>query len=108
MSINRLRLVVVGLCFVVFSLRAKAAQQPEASKYFEQDVASSNPLRTEQAKELDAYILALRKDQSRFHALFQPDYSSALKFEASAQPFRKAFCASIGYPPPGDVPKESA
>ena len=74
-------------------------------KLFEDEVKASNPLRTEQAKELDAYILTLKGDNSRLHSLFRPDYSSPQAFEKSALPLRQAFCDSIGYPPPGDVPK---
>jgi dienelactone hydrolase len=40
--------------------------------------------------------------------LFQPDYSSPQAYEKSAEPLRQAFCESIGYPPPGDVPQEAA
>ena len=95
-------LVIVG--------RIDADDKPPATQpsYYEEDVAASNPLRVQQAKELDAYILAMKRDDSRLHALFHPDYSSPQAFEKSAEPFRKAFCASIGYPPPGDVPKDPA
>ncbi|MDB5336635.1 MAG: hypothetical protein JWN70_2254 [Planctomycetaceae bacterium] len=87
---------------------ASAQDKPAASPYYEDDVANSNPLRTEQAKELDAYIISIKKDTSRLQKVFQPDYSSAPAFEKSAEPFRKAFCTSIGYPPPGDAPKTAA
>ena len=80
------------------------ATQPQN---YEEDVAASNPLRVQQAKELDAYILAMKHDDSRLHALFHPDYASPEAFEKSAEPFRKAFCDSIGYPPPGDVPRDA-
>ncbi|HEX3999399.1 MAG TPA: dienelactone hydrolase family protein [Pirellulales bacterium] len=86
---------------------APAAISAAAPKYFEDDVAASNPLRAEQAKELDGYILALKRDKSRLDALFKPDYSSPRAFEKSAEPLRRAFCRSIGYPPPGAAPSES-
>jgi dienelactone hydrolase len=69
--------------------------------YYEEDVAASNPIRTEQAHELDAYILALKNDRNRLHSLFTPDYSSVRAYEASTHKLRQAFCDSIGYPPPG-------
>lgn len=94
----------VACCTVAFAQEKPAP----AAKYFEEDVAASNPLRAEQAQELDGYILSLKQDRSRLNALFQPDYSSPLAFEKSAEPLRKAFSASIGYPPPGDVPAEAA
>ena len=68
----------------------------------------SNPLRSEQAKELDDYILALRNDNTRLQKLLPDDYASPQAFEKSAQRYRQAFCDSIGYPPPGDVPKDAA
>jgi dienelactone hydrolase len=98
-----LLLVVFDCCSV-----AGAQEKPAFPKYFEADVAASNPLRAEQAKELDGYIVAMKRDNSRLHARFQPDYSSPPAFEKSALPLRKAFCDSIGYPPPGDVPTEPA
>ncbi|MBC7821118.1 MAG: dienelactone hydrolase family protein [Planctomycetaceae bacterium] len=82
--------------------------KPPATSYFEQDVKDSNPLRTEQAQELDNYILALKKDNSRLQKLLPADYSSPQAFEKSAQHYRQAFCDSIGYPPPGDVPQDAA
>ena len=36
------------------------------------------------------------------------DYSSPQAFEKSAQRYRQAFCDSVGYPPPGDVPQAAA
>lgn len=99
-------------CFfvVTFSLCLAATAQEKAvdAPYFEEAVAASNPLRIEQAKELDAYIHAMKKDETRLRTVFQPDYASREAFEKSAQPLRKAFCDSIGYPPPGDAPKEEA
>src|SRR5579862_5097634 len=49
----------------------------------------------------------MKRDESRLHALFKPDYSSPAAFEESARPLRAAFCESIGYPPPGDGPKDA-
>ncbi|MDB5297451.1 MAG: hypothetical protein JWO31_3434 [Phycisphaerales bacterium] len=84
-----------------------AAQERAATRpYYEEAVAASDPLRAEQAKELDGYIHHLRQDEGRLHALFRPDYASPAAFEASAKPLREAFCASIGYPPPGDRPAD--
>jgi dienelactone hydrolase len=86
---------------------ARAQDKPSTQPYFEQNVADSNPLRAEQAKELDGYILSLKHDDTRLHALLKPDYSSPDAYEKSVEPYRKAFCESIGYPPPGDVPKNA-
>lgn len=87
---------------------ATAQEKPASSAYFEQDVKDSNPLRTDQAKELDEYILALKKDNTRLRALVPNDFSSPEGFEKSARRYRQAFSDSIGYPPPGDVPANSA
>ena len=87
-----------------------AIAQDDAAKpeYFNQKVADSNPLRTEQTRELDEYIQTIAADTSRFRKLFQPDYSSSEAFEKSAEPLRQAFCDSIGYPPPGKRPTKPA
>ena len=85
-----------------------AQDKPAVPMYYEDDVAASNPLRTEQAKELDDYVVALKRDNGRLQKLFQPDYSSPSAFEKSAEPYRSAFCESIGYPPPGDAPSDAA
>lgn len=86
---------------------AADAEKPTTQPYYEDTVANSNPLRAQQAQELDDYILAMKKDASRLRAVFKPDYSSPMAFEKSAEPYRQAFCDSIGYPPPGDVPKDA-
>lgn len=85
-----------------------AQSTPVKQEYFNQKVADSNPLRTEQARELDEYIRAIAADRSRFQQVFQPNYSSPQAFEKSAVPLRKAFCESIGYPPPGKRPAKPA
>ena len=84
------------------------AQEAAAPQYFEQDVAVSNPLRAEQAQELDQYIVSLKEDRSRLKQLLKPDYSSPGAYEESVQAYREAFGRSIGYPPPGDSPLERA
>jgi len=107
-----MKATVFGFIVLLFLMPFKIAwaqEKPPTTQpqYYEEDVAASNPLRVQQAKELDAYILAMKRDDSRLHALFHPDYASPEAFEKSAEPFRKAFCDSIGYPPPGDVPKDA-
>lgn len=84
------------------------AQDKPATEYFEQDVKDSNPLRTQQAQELDDYIQTLKKDTSRLKSLLPSDYSSPEAYEKSAQRYRTAFLNSIGYPPPGYVPQGSS
>jgi dienelactone hydrolase len=76
--------------------------------YYEEEVRSSNPIRTEQARELDAYIKHLKGDASRLRALFKPDYSSPRAFQASTRKLREGFAAGIGYPPPGVPDSEGA
>lgn len=93
---------------LVLGVLATADEKPAPPTYFEEEVAASNSLRSHQAKELDAYIISLKQDSTRLSALFKPDYSSPEAFAESAQPLRKAFSDSIGYPPPGDAPKEAA
>jgi len=79
-------------------------EQKPATPYYEESVPASNPIRTEQARELDAYVNALKADDSRLRSEFKPDYSSARAFQKSTQPLRAAFARSIGYPPPGKAP----
>ena len=89
--------LVVGMPFICFG------QDPPRDKvYFEEDVKTSNPLRTSQARELDAYIVSLKNDDRPLKSVLQPDYSSISAYETSTGPFRQVFCDSIGYPPPGD------
>ncbi len=80
----------------------------QAGGFYEENVSASDHLRSEQAKELDSYIRDLGIDRSRLHELFKPDYSSPRAFEHSAEKLRKAFAASIGYPPPGGSGSEAA
>ena len=94
-------LALLSLLLAPLSLSAQ-----EKAKLFNRPVAESNPLRTEQARELDEYIKLIADDKSILKAVFQPDYSSTAAFEKSAEPYRRAFCDSIGYPPPGDRPAE--
>jgi dienelactone hydrolase len=89
------------------ALCANAQEKAAAPAYYEENVTASNPLRAQQAKELDEYVVAMKRDDARLRALFKPDYSSPQAFERSAEPLRRAFCDSIGYPPPGDAPKEA-
>lgn len=103
----KLKPILVGLV-LYFSHTVFAQDKSPESPFFEQPVAASNPLLAQQAKELDDYILAMKKDPARLKELLKPDYSSAKAYEDSVEPYRKAFCQSIGYPPPGNVPKAQA
>ncbi|MFP6763985.1 MAG: dienelactone hydrolase family protein [Planctomycetaceae bacterium] len=99
--------VVLMVC-VPASGMAQSTSDNAQKLHFNQDVADSNPLRTEQARELDGYIKAIAADRTRFEKLLAPDISSTGAFENSIKPFRAAFCRSIGYPPPGRRPVKSA
>src|SRR5690349_16805549 len=77
------------------------AAPPTTQSYYEDTVANSNPLRAVQAWELEQYIETQQADRSRLDALLRADYSSTEAYEKSVEPYRKAFCQSIGYPPPG-------
>lgn len=104
---THLLIATLSLCCLLTSA-AIAAEAPATQPYFEQNVADSNPLRAEQARELDAYILQRKEDPAALRQVFQPDYSSPAAFEKSAEPLRQRFCQSIGYPPPGPTPTEPA
>ncbi len=98
--------VGAAACVVFLVLTSRAEEKPAGPAYFEQAISDSDPLRAQQAKELDGYIAAL-KSADRLGGVFRPDYSSMKAFEASAEPLRKAFCDSIGYPPPDDRAKDA-
>ena len=70
---------------------------------YEEEVAASNPVRADQARELDAYVKALAADDAQLRGLFRPDYASIAAYEGSTRPLREAFARSIGYPPPGEA-----
>ncbi len=95
------------LCSVSAFVTSPALAQPPAGGYYEEEISASNPLRTEQAKELDAYILQQKADVSRLNSVFRPDYSSPAAYTASTRKLRQAFCQSMGYPPPGQPDKEA-
>jgi dienelactone hydrolase len=99
----RSTLLFCGLHALVLFASTLFAQEAQQPQYFEQDVKASHPLRTEQAKELDDYILALKQDDTRLKGLLPNDYSSPAAFAKSAERYRTAFCQSIGYPPPGET-----
>lgn len=103
---SALKPLLLGLAVLSAVVHAQDKAAPPA--YFEQRVADSNPLRVEQAGELDAYINQLKADPSRLRAVLAADYSSPAAFAKSAQAYRQAFCDSIGYPPPGLVPTGTA
>lgn len=96
------------LLFSLLPTLACAQSDSKKPDYFNQNVADTNPLRNEQARELDAYIQKMAADQSRFKKLFHPDYASPEAFAKSAEPYRAAFNESIGYPPPGKRPDKPA
>jgi dienelactone hydrolase len=91
------------LCLVASTV-AVSGPWSHAQGYLELDVATSNTLRIEQARELDAYIQSQTRDRSARARLFAPDYTSPESFVRSAAGYREAFARAIGYPPPGTVP----
>ncbi len=91
---------------IATSFTSTTANGQEKQKLYEEDISASNPLRSRQASELDAYILSLKKDTGRLQKIFTPDYSSTSAFLASTRNLRQTFAQSIGYPPPGEPDKE--
>lgn len=87
---------VLAICFVTIPVLAQ-----ETSKLYNEPVSKSNSLRSEQARELESYIATVRNDSSRLAKLLKPNFSSPEAFDRSTEAYRKAFAASIGYPPPG-------
>jgi len=88
------------LISVLVATIANAQESGQKRGLYEENVSSSDHLRAEQAKELDAYIHLMALDKRRLAAIFKPDYTSPRAFEASAKGLRKRFADSIGYPPP--------
>ena len=93
--------------FVPHGGQAQDRQPAPRAEYYEEDVPASDPVRTEQARELDTYIRRLKQDEGRLRQLFRPNYSSLRAFEASRKSLREAFRRSIGYPPPGEPDPEA-
>ena len=75
---------LLALIWILIPALGCAQSEPAKPEYFNQRVADSNPLRTEQTRELDEYIKTIAADRRRFEQLFQPDYSSAAAFEKAA------------------------
>src|SRR5690348_6589654 len=104
-AVGRLACKIAFTMLIAGAPIAATAQTPP--RYYEEEVAASNPLRAEQARELDAYILKLKSNDARLRSVFNPDYRSPKAFEASAKRLRQVFAASIGYPPPGEPDAEA-
>jgi len=102
------RLIGLLAATCIFTLGNLARSQEPKPSYYEEKVADSDPLRVEQAQELEAYIDLMKKDGARLKTLLNPDYASTVAYEKSVEPYRKAFAGSIGYPPPGEVPSTPA
>ena len=108
MGIRRWSLETVILTLMLCASGSAQEKPKAAGSYFEQDVKDTNPLRIEQAQELEQYILALKNDNRRLLDLLPDDFRSSESFERSAEKYRQAFCRSIGYPPPGQPQGESS
>src|SRR5262249_47475982 len=91
---------VAALALSLLAVQA-ARTQEQKPPYYDEDPKASNPVRTEQARELDDYLKTRAADRTRFHQLFKPNYSSLNAYEASVRPLRAEFERSIGSPPPG-------
>ncbi len=94
-------LAIPGLLVLLMQSASSAQRKPPMPPYYEEEVRASNPLRTEGARELEAYVNALKADGTRLQSLFTPNYSSRKAFENSTRNLRRKFAESIGYPPPG-------
>ncbi|MFA5058567.1 MAG: alpha/beta fold hydrolase, partial [Opitutaceae bacterium] len=80
---------------------AAEAKPPSSTPLYEEDVAASDPIRAEQARELEKYLAARRADPTALHAFFTPDFSSPEAYVRSAEKLRQALRDSLGYPLPG-------
>jgi len=102
-----LMLPLLSVLTLLAGARTARAQQGSSGGFYEDEVSNSNPLRAEQAKELDGYILGQKASSERLSRLFQPDYSSPAAYVKSTDKLLKGFCQSIGYPPPGEPDREA-
>lgn len=102
-------LTALSLCAVniLWAQSTQPVTKPAPPAYYEEDVRASNPLRSEQARELDAYILARKADDAALRAVFTPDYRSPRAYEASTRKLRQTLGDRIGYPPPGKAGGEA-
>ncbi len=76
-------------------------QDTSGGAFFEEDIAATNPQRTEQVRELERYLRGLRDSTDALRKIFQPDYSSERAFIGSTRKLRSALAETLGYPPPG-------
>lgn len=97
-----------ALLLACAATKACAAEAAPSSPYFEQAVADSNPLRLAQANELEAYLQAMKQDDSALRTVLRPDYSSPAAYVTSVADYRNQFCQRIGYPPRGAPQTEPA
>jgi dienelactone hydrolase len=98
-----------GVIVLIAAVRGRAQDSRPvraAASYYEEELASSNPVRSEQAAELDRYIRSRRPDARRLAQIFRPNYRSEQAYVRSTARLRAEFARSIGYPPPGEVPAE--
>lgn len=101
------RLGVILLSLFTFAISAHAQEQKTTMPFYEEDISSSNPIRTEQVKELERYLAGLRDDTTKLNTLFKPDYSSASAYATSTKKLRTALTTTLGYPPPGKPEPEA-
>jgi dienelactone hydrolase len=95
------------VCILTLAAMTGPSSPAAAQSYYEEDVSASDPLRAEQAHEMDGYVQRMKADSSRLDSLFRPDFGSPSAYQASTVRLRRRFAEIIGYPPPGNRAAEA-
>ncbi|HEU4753132.1 MAG TPA: hypothetical protein VFU47_08485, partial [Armatimonadota bacterium] len=67
MSTRKLALLLSAALPLLALQPASTQERPGSGPYYEEDVPASNPIRSEQARELGDYIQRLKSDPTRLH-----------------------------------------
>lgn len=89
------------LAVLLLSRMAYGNQVEETPPLYEEQISSSDSVRTEQAQELADYLEKIKSENVALNAIFHPDYTSPSAYVASTARLQRAVRDSLGYPPPG-------
>ena len=99
-------ILILAALAVALAAAVPTGASGDTPPLYEEEIAASNPGRTEQARELETYLAREADDRSALRKVFTPDYSSPQAYEKSARKLRQALADTIGYPPPGQPDAE--
>src|SRR5947207_324185 len=78
--------IVVLCCIALLCCVGAALASEQKSLYlYEEDIDASEPLRVQQARELEHYTTSMRDDPAALRALFNPNFTTAESYERSTR-----------------------